>query len=367
MKRTAMVFLAVLLVMTAFAMPVSAEQNLAERQLITRVQAEMLVREIGTENLEVEVINNTSGEPKYLLGTSESGYIILDKDNFVFYEAGERNPFATYKNAQKYYGGPLCYFVEDEPAVRTMEKDTEYYDVVNRNYVRDMYAVEFNERDDSQNLSQQAVERANTTPVRVSNAYNYIRRRAFGYNNDNTCSAVATGIVLNYLSLQYDKPFVADIAELRNNGTPANASELANKYPNAHALHRCLVDDYGMGAASFGDAIADPLISYMNSEVPGYHGFTVSWTASPRAATIRSNIVDNKPVLVTTTLAGDYSLHTMACYGYRVVSDYSEILVHTGWYGSDYNDTTSTGAEYQTETWISESFASIGYYFSFNE
>lgn len=367
MKKVTAFFLAALMVMTIFVMPVFAKESYADQQVIATVQAEMLVRRIDTENLNVEVINDTSGEPKYLLGTSESGYIILDKDTFVFHEAGEGNPFALYKDAEKYYGGPLCYFVRERVNVNSRMGSNGYYDVVKKNIVQEMYAAEFNERNDAQDQTQGVAEQAANSESVVSSAYSYIQRRAFGYNDDNTCSAVATGILLNYLSLRYNKPFVSAIAEYRNNGTPDSAAALRSSYPNAYALHRCLADEYGMGPVSYALGIVDPLIAYIEGEVPGYHGFTVSWTYAPKAATIKSNIEDDKPVLITTTIAGEYSLHTMLCYGYRENSGKAELLVHTGWYNSDCNEIVTGECYRQIEKWISESYATIGYYSSFNE
>lgn len=247
------------------------------------------------------------------------------------------------------------------------------YDILGESGVDSLVAVEFqdpNELTEERIADNQSGEIKGTK--RVANAYNYIRRRAFGYNNDNTCSAVAVGIVLNYLTLQKGKAFVPVSwrAELRNNKNPFNAEAMPSTFPKAHALHRYLVDNCKMGAVSWGDRIAIPFRTYVKNKVPSSYNLRMSWTLSPRASTIMGQIDQNKPVLVTTTFAGgEFAWHTMAAYGYRNTSGHTELLIHTGWYGSRYNSyvTVNGVKQYsQNETWINEGYATFGYYLNYN-
>ena len=52
-----------------------------------------------------------------------------------------------------------------------------------------------------------------------------------------------------------------------------------------------------------------------------------------------TSIDNDMPSMVTYTIFGDYSMHTMPAYGYRLLSDGSyEYLVHTGWYSTIRNN-----------------------------
>lgn len=45
---------------------------------------------------------------------------------------------------------------------------------------------------------------------RLTNAFTYIRRRAFGYNSKSTCSAVSVALAVNYLNLEGQGFFVPE-------------------------------------------------------------------------------------------------------------------------------------------------------------
>lgn len=56
----------------------------------------------------------------------------------------------------------------------------------------------------------------------------------------------------------------------------------------------------------------------------------------------------------------------MCVYGYRTTSDGTQLLVHTGWYDTDYVTNFSGKKYYQNEVWVDESIATFGYYFSYD-
>ena len=105
---------------------------------------------------------------------------------------------------------------------------------------------------------------------------------------------------------------------------------MRESYPNANRLHRYLVDTCRMGAASYADSIVQPLNAYIQDVAPYYYGydFFLQCILFPKASTIKANILDNKPVLITTTLSAQYPFHTMCVYGYRETSDGPQLLVH---------------------------------------
>lgn len=376
MKKAFLLILTFLLFVTtfssyAFAFENTEIDNNIEASEIAIVQANMEVRNLWGSNFNVYLLYDTDGIPRFLLGTSDNGYIILERDSYQFHESGEINPFEDFMQAKKYYGGPLHYYCDASEKKLSKALATDgVYDILGMTCVNTLEKFTFRDETEMSQESTSSIQSVTTSgETRVSNSYNFIRRRAFGYNNDNTCSAVAVGIALNYLTLNTGKAFVPSswIAEYRNNGNPKSSSDLSSLYPKAYALHKYLVDNCGMGAMSYADSLQTPLNKYIAAKVSSNYGLKLSWTLAPRASTIKSNINADKPVLITTTLAGDYSWHTMVAYGYRDTSGSTELLVHTGWYSSKYNGSSNNNTiYYQTETWISEGYATYGYYFSYN-
>lgn len=286
----------------------------------------METREIWGNNFEISLVYDTNDSPKFLLGATDEGYIILERGTFIFHEAGEVNPFKDHMADKKYYGGPMSYYADaTKKQLSEALAAGSVYDILGESGVDSLVAVEFQ---DPNELTEERIADNQSGEIRgikrVANAYNYIRRRAFGFNNNDTCSAVAVGIVLNYLTLQKGKAFVPSSwrAELRNGEEKGNnAAYMTYKYPKAHVLHRYLVKNCGMGAASCGYRISIPFKNYVKNKVPSSYNLRMSWTLSPRASTIMGQIDQNKPVLVTTTFAGgEFAWHTMAAYGYRNTS-----------------------------------------------
>ena len=208
----------------------------------------------------------------------------------------------------------------------------------------------------------------NLSEHRIENAREYLERLAFGFNDDNTCSAISTAMALNYLSLQYKRDFVPDEwkAKKRRGRVPADAEQVKEDYPETYAFHRYLVEECDMRAVSYGDRITVPFGWYLEKNEGIDRGIKLKWTLFPKASTIKANIDANLPVMITTTLAGKLSWHTMVCYGYREKQGGgTELLVHNGWYGPE--DTVrdpSDGTAAQRGTWVDKKIATYGYYFT---
>lgn len=370
----AMVMLIVSINIPALAEGIDSAEDLIRNDERLAIQANMESREIWGNNFEISLVYDTNDSPKFLLGTTDEGYIILERGTFMFHESGKVNPFEDHMEDKKYYGGPMSYYADaTKKQLSEALAAGSIYDILRESEVDSLVAVEFKNPGE---LTEERIADNQSGEIRgikrVANSNNYIRRRAFGLNNDDTCSAVAVGIVLNYLTLQKGKAFVPSSwrAELRNDEDTINATSMPSKYPKAHALHRYLVKNCGMGAVSWGDRIAIPFKTYVKNKVPSSYNLRMSWTISPRASTIMGQINQNKPVLVTTTFAGGaFAWHTMAAYGYRNTSGHTELLIHTGWYGYSYNSkTTVNGVDQysQNETWINEGYATFGYYLNYN-
>ena len=206
---------------------------------------------------------------------------------------------------------------------------------------------------------------------RLMNAFTYIRRRAFGYNSKNTCSAVSVALALNYLALEREEALVPDDwqAELLDGGLPASSDSLDRAYPRAGRLSSFLIEKCGMGGASFATRITWAFNRYSKKMMPSDKRVRLKWTLFPRMSTIRRSIDANIPVLITTTLAKGFSWHTMVVYGYRESYGKTELLVHSGWYRPACNDQYSLGGKerfFQKEIWLDKRLAAFGYYFSFS-
>jgi hypothetical protein len=212
--------------------------------------------------------------------------------------------------------------------------------------------------------------------TRVTGEFDYIRRRAFGYNSNNTCSAVAVGIALNYITLQHGNKMVSDdlLSETLGGGHDDGLlyrSDVSEKYPRANALHRYLVKVCHLHAASFAFKISMAVNRYIRKNCPETR-LRMKSTLFPKTETIKRCIDNDMPVLITTAITGErdrgFNAHTMCVYGYREVSGRTELLVHTGWYNRKYMSAASGGAYYyEADKWIDKRWALFGYYFTFKD
>lgn len=376
MKKIISLFLMCAMI-TALFVPVCAVEGAdadltqdASAAEITFVENAMEIRGIGGEDISVEILYDTSDAPAYLLGESENGYIILAREDLSFRECGEGDPYKDFADNKKFYGGPLCYYVaSNADGLAAYSDELPLYDVVNEDWTNEMREVPFSAENAKVQPALSRGATASGTSVKITNAYSYIQRKAFGYNNDNSCSAVALTIALNYLWQQTKLPFVPSAFRLENLTSDANSTTVQTLYPKAHAFHRYLVDDCDMTGPCYGNGLVDGFDAYVRNNVLATYDLSLTCVLLPDYGTIRGEINNKRPVLITTnaSMGGgwNYRFHTMVVYGARDLTDDAEMLVHTGWYGEP--EITGSGAScHQTETWLSTGFAGWGYYFSYN-
>ena len=378
MKHLIAFIVSVSILMSCFALSVHAANDANDTvsaEELNELQACIQNHGFSTKQLVASVLYNDDDIPTYIFASSEDGYAILDRGTLRFNECGEINPYRDYMDCPKYYGGPLCYYVKGcviSPKNNCAEN--EYFDLRKQEYSDIIQKVEHITRKDEEGVKKYPNKKGFS--YFLPNNYSGIRRKAYGFNNDGTCSAVATGIALNYIAKEYNMAIVPSgyISPLMDNGAPNDEDALYAKYPEAKKLHRYLTDTCGMGWMSFGAAITTPITEYADTLVSERLGFEddycynlhVSWTLLPSANTIKNNIIAGKPVLITTTvLAHDYNWHTMCVYGFRDTYGYDEILVHSGWYTDLENDNTSNNSKRQAILWLNEDIASFGYYFDY--
>ena len=334
------------------------------------LQEKLIAYGYGLEQFTCDILYSLDDMPSFMIGISKNGYVILERNTYRFCECGEGNPYRDYMDSTKYYGGAACYFIKPEEQTTNANSETMYYDIL-RNSYRSFSPSPGSSQDLIEPIQNVSGPTSVTMTARLSNCNDYIKRKAFGYNDDDTCSAVATGIALNYIASQYNMSILKDnhVSESLNDQLPDDEHPIYKLYPNANRLHRYLVDTCRMGAASYADSIVQPLNAYIQDVAPYYYGyhFFLHFTLFPKASTIKANILDNKPVLITTTLSAQYPFHTMCVYGYRETSDGPQLLVHVGWYSRGNFELLSGTSDYyrHKEIWINESEATYGYYFSF--
>ena len=344
---------------------VSVSGGLATKEEISAMKELLNDNGFGGKIVVVSPLLDADHSEKYLIAVSENGYLIAERNGFRFCECGDYNPYSEFEGKAWYYGGPFCYYVAD----RQKNNDTvNYCNVLNGEETKTMVTLPRNEDSKEGNLRGST----NLTAVKLKNYEEYLTKRAFGYNDDGTCSAVATAIAIGYIALNENMRLVRNehVPEKLNGtaitGTHEQAKPKVEKaYPHAYALHRYIVEKADIDWADWNRDIRRGVENYNNllaNELPQTKSYQLELdnTILPSADTIRSEIQNNRPVLITTGYnnAG-YDWHTMCVYGHRRLNGEDELLVHTGWYSSLSNWTN------HKEVWIDEDYAWYGYYFSY--
>ena len=204
--------------------------------------------------------------------------------------------------------------------------------------------------------------------VHLKNSRAYIQRLAFGYNDDNTCTAVAVGIALNYMDGQINKNLIPK--EYKSESLTTN--NVKDGYSQANSFHKYLANECGLVAASFSNMVVNGLTEYCirNENAANMElRVSVSLYKTVGMKHIKEQIDKGMPVMITTTTnAGKYNFHTMVVYGYRKNADESyEILIHTGWDGENEIFKGNDGKYSSKGKWISSSVATWVYTFSYND
>lgn len=297
------------------------------------VQLEMSIRGLHG-NVKTEALYDNHKNPAFILGYSGSGYLIIDRKSGICIESGDLNPYRDYLDFVKYYGGVLEYYVNDSLS------STKFFSLYHEDYVDAIPEVNIapNIEPNSQNYtSENAIKSvtSSSVPVILKNADIHLRRRAFGFNNDDTCSAVACTLALNYIAVQgLNSNVVPSEYRLDLLTKTVGADEVATTYPHSNAFHRLLTNTCSMGPVSFGNGIVSGIDNYRNlrptisaTGISTQHLFVTQ-------DTIIQEIDAGRPCLITTTIfAGEYNFHTMVVYGYKeLINGVYEFLVHTGWY-----------------------------------
>ena len=80
------------------------------------MKSAMETRGIGGD-ISIEILHDSNNKPSFLLGVSDSGYQIIARETLMCIEGGEANPYASYPEGKKVYGGFLN-FVKIWPVLK---------------------------------------------------------------------------------------------------------------------------------------------------------------------------------------------------------------------------------------------------------
>ena len=354
------------------------EQEFTEEEKMVINDCLRSLEYVGGET-EFYELYDMDGGPGYIMGVNEVGYSIYDRTDLSFCEAGEGNPYDGYMDQKLYYREALLYYVRPEDEISTQTQGTgelEFYDIIRQEPF--FYAPKEERAAEREQIAQrfetenQADSYAATQnyAVKLDNNVNCLRRVAFGFNDDNRCSAVATGLALSYIANEYNMDVVVhrQRPELMEKGSFGSRVEVAKNYPNAHELFRTISYDYGMGPVSFSLGITNRVNDYSSEYIYPWYRYNLHMTSTiwPKKDTIEKNIRSNIPVLITTVIDSEFPTHTMCVYGFRMYSNEAQILVHSGWYTKNIERSSGSKSYIQKEIWVKESIAKFGYYFTFD-
>lgn len=341
------------------------------------LKTELANYEYDSEDMETDVLYSASGEAAFVIGVSNLGYVILDRNNYEICECGQVNPFSEVMDQKKYYGGPFQYYVIAHQRSDLEDKMEQklFYNIRTKK-TSDIISTMVNTHNADSTIAKDDERSYNSVIIhRLQNNVNYIRKKAFGSNitgdlYEKTCSAIASQIALNYISEQYKVAFVKPehISETITEGLQVSANFVASHYKRANRMHHYLVDNSGMGPVTTGLGIKYPLNRYVketSNDILGYnysYNFNLLIDYNSTFDSIETSINNDLPVIITTTIAlgSSYSYHSMCVYGYRIDNGTTTYLVHDGWL---YNDSNTNYT--QPEVWIPSSYVSFVHFFSF--
>jgi len=357
------------------------EQTPSQEEIVYLSEA-MGDYEIGGE-VTGEILYDRFDAPKFLMGITEKGYLILYRDTLEFLECGEgHNPYYEADNSKiKYYGGFACYCIPSEGG---------YLDLRHNEIVNEIpYLPALDEIEKAGKVSQDSVEVSDVNGTLglsksilivqndeiLPNADDYIRRLAFGNNDDDTCMAISLGIVLNYLDRKKNNSIVPSDMKSERLQNVNLASSNTIRHPKAEKLHRYLVDTCGIHARSMQTTLKSGLDKYRNSNNNILNTeISLEWSIANVIGYIVKQIDLHKPAIISTTLNNSepkFNKHAMAVYGYKRETNYITfetgiiaILVHTGWDGEEY---ISEEGDYAIakKYWFTPAFINCGYRFNY--
>jgi glucan-binding repeat-containing protein len=288
----------------------------------------------------VEVLRGHNGEVTFLMGLSDSYYIIVGRNSATIYEFAEGpSPYDSWAENAKYYGGFGSYIVD---------AGSQLIDALTGQPVSLIPYLEILDQMESTTGSGQSLSPLAASSAMLPWVYDYAQRLSFGLNEEGdpmagTCTAVAVGQILNYLDRTVDSRILATgyhAETLVQSGQTYYSWKLS--YTNTANLQSHLVNNCAMRPVTYGEGVNTGVLLYAiknsGAKDAGFRSEGVFFNWSKTVSDIDRGI----PVLVTTPpfiasdpiyLNNDYDAHSMAVFGYYTNGSDRYLDVHSGWYG----------------------------------
>lgn len=340
-----------------------ANYSLANVNINIGKYSELLGKRGLSGKFKIKDLYNSNDIKQWKLFYSDNSYLILNPESNEVLEYGtdSGDPYFEYSDSKYYYGGPLQYYVKN--------KKNKFYNITRDKEVSKVINLKNLKMNDS-NLGSSELDNLDTieiTPMTISysvsvNQPNLIKSMAFGNNINGTCTAVATGIVLQYLNKTKTPWYLPDnsyIAESLYGNKAINGTTGANIYPKAEKLHNLLTNT-GLNQSIIGQwgwMVTNAMSLYKTRYLESVYLY-VDYFIVTKTPTIIINQINNDIPGMMTIAWGDptnvYDTHSMAVYGYRDSDGIIEYRCHTGWYSNVIN--TSIGYQMK-DVWINSNYA----------
>ncbi len=149
MKRVIVIVLAFAMILSCFGFSVSATQpetsdSLSEAET-EELRNRLIANGYSTTQLTTDVLYDSNGDASYMLAVTGSSYMILERASYRFNESGGGNPYADYMDEIKYYGGPICYYIENPDLT---DQSNPYFDISMRKPCASIGVVQWREDSD---------------------------------------------------------------------------------------------------------------------------------------------------------------------------------------------------------------------------
>lgn len=246
MRRFITLMALLIIVGCSLTIPAFASEAITEEEVVELNKA-MTLRDYGCPQ-SYELIFGHTGHQSIIYAQSGSGYIIMDRNSGFVYESGEgKGPYGVYEGYEKHYGGIGCSVVKTESGYMNTKTNEVYDTIPHISDIEELLSEHEENNSDEYGKTDIYME---ATSGRLDYSYQDIQRRAFGINNNNTCTAVACGVALTYLDNNVSDLIVPDNMEAETFTRDDNYISSFD-YKNARALHKYLYSDIGMPGPFF--------------------------------------------------------------------------------------------------------------------
>lgn len=321
----------------------------------------------GMRHLYSNYIKGVGGEEDFILITvQQGGYMLLTSDTFELVEYSEygNSPYSDYNLSDSYYAGPGNYFAQTKLGlanINTKKVLSEDERKILSSVVKDKI-TEINKSQKKQE-NELAVENneispfLETTPGNTGNAiydiddYFVVSRRYIpnyqyflaqpdhGYNNDNSCTTVATQLLLGYHDWASDGRLITD-GKFSNISPTATNPYDSNAISTTDAFYEYLKPKTKFSVLEGGTThtVKNGINTYIAEHAPSLaSGIDCNYYFVSEDILIQAEIMLGNPCLagIYSYIEGKQGMHMVVVYGYQVFNvnnvETMGYIAHFGW------------------------------------